>query len=413
MATTLKADAEQAERAIYGGRRMARRRFQYGSLFRRGTRRKVWVARWWEEVINPDGTIGRRRRAEVLGTVTEIGSRSRAMDILSRRLVPINCGIRRAQSTRCFADFIAHDWLPAMLPTFKYATQKHYRFMLDFYLVPTFGKSPLGEITREWVQSFLAAKLQAGLSWKTVKLIRQALGRVLSSAEDWGYIDHNAALKTKLPRRPIDNNPKAILTPSQITQLRDLLREPAHSIATLLALTGLRIGELLALRWKRVDLNARTLRIAETVYDGHFDTPKTQRSARVIPLGSETCNVLVTLRQAQSHPDPDELVFHTATGEPLNRHNLLRRHLRPACQKLGLNGIGWHSLRHAHATFLNAAGAPLGTVQALLGHASSETTREIYLHAIPDDQRKAVANVEALVFGLKRTQVAGTSQSEA
>lgn len=131
------------------------------------------------------------------------------------------------------------------------------------------------------------------------------------------------------------------------------------------------------------------------------------------PLGSEKCNVLVTLRQAQSHPDPDELVFHTATGEPLNRHNLLRRHLRPACQKLGLNGIHWHSLRHAHATFLDAAGAPLGTVQALLGHASSETTREIYLHAIPDDQRKAVANVEALVFGLKRTQVAGTSQSEA
>jgi len=62
---------------------------------------------------------------------------------------------------------------------------------------------------------------------------------------------------------------------------------------------------------------------------------------------------------------------------------------------------------------LDATGAPLGTVQALLGHSSSEITREIYLHAIPDDQRKAVAGVEALVFGLKRTQVAGASQSGA
>ncbi len=62
---------------------------------------------------------------------------------------------------------------------------------------------------------------------------------------------------------------------------------------------------------------------------------------------------------------------------------------------------------------LDATGAPLGTVQALLGHSSSEITREVYLHAIPDDQRKAVARVEALVFGLKRTQVPESSQTSA
>jgi hypothetical protein len=61
---------------------MARRRFQQGSLFKRGTRQKLWVARWWEEVIKPDGSIGRSRRAEVLGTVAELGSRSRALGIL-------------------------------------------------------------------------------------------------------------------------------------------------------------------------------------------------------------------------------------------------------------------------------------------------------------------------------------------
>jgi integrase len=407
MTTTLKADAEQAERAIYGGTRMARRRFQYGSLFQRGTRRKVWVARWWEEVINPDGNIGRRRRAEVLGTVAEIGSRSRAMDMLSKRLTSINNGSHRPQSTRCFADFVAQDWAPVMLPTLKYATQKHYRYILDVHLVATFGKARLCDIKREWIQSFLAAKFQAGLSWKTVKHIRQALGRVLSTAEDWGYINHNPALRTKLPRRPIAQNPKVVLTPGQIAQLRDRLKEPARSIAMLLALTGLRIGELLALRWKCIDLSARTLRIEETVYDGHFDTPKTQRSARIIPLGREACVLFNGLRRSDSRLE--ELIFHTGTGDPLNRHNLLRRHLKPACQQLGLNGIGWHSLRHAHATFLDATGAPLGTVQALLGHASPEITREVYLHAIPDDQRKAVAGVEMLVFGPKRTQVSEAS----
>ncbi|MGB7846203.1 MAG: hypothetical protein WBL63_11350 [Candidatus Acidiferrum sp.] len=165
---------------------MARRRFQQGSLFKRGTQRKVWVARWWEEVINPDGSIGRRRRAEVLGTVAEIGSCSRAMDVLSRRLNPINSGSHRPQSTRCYADYIAQDWIPVVLPTLKYATQKHYRCILDVHLVPAFGKARLCEIKREWIQSLLATKFSAGLAWKTVKHIRGVLGRTLSTAEDWG-----------------------------------------------------------------------------------------------------------------------------------------------------------------------------------------------------------------------------------
>jgi len=62
---TLTTDAEQTKRVIFGGKKMARRRFQLGSLFQRGKNPKVWVARWWEEIINPDGSIGRRRRAEV------------------------------------------------------------------------------------------------------------------------------------------------------------------------------------------------------------------------------------------------------------------------------------------------------------------------------------------------------------
>jgi hypothetical protein len=174
---------------------------------------------------------------------------------------------------------------------------------------------------------------------------------------------------------------------------------------------GLRIGEILALRWKYVDLCSHTLRVAETVYDGHFDAPKSQRSARIVPLAEEACSTLGKLPSSSTRPD--DLVFSMDTGQPLDRHNLLRRQLRPTCEKLGLLGITWHSLRHYHATLLDAAGAPLGTVQSLLGHSASELTREVYLHAIPEDQRRAVANVEALLFGPKRTQIASASQTSA
>jgi integrase len=80
------------------------------------------------------------------------------------------------------------------------------------------------------------------------------------------------------------------------------------------------------------------------------------------------------------------------------------RQLKPACKSLGLTGANWHWLRHAHATLLDSVGAPLGTVQALLGHASPEITREIYIGPVPENARAAVQDVEKLI-GSKWTQV--------
>ena len=88
-------------------------------------------------------------------------------------------------------------------------------------------------------------------------------------------------------------------------------------------------------------------------------------------------------------------------GLPLERWNLLRKHLKPTAKKLGLPGVTWHLLRHSHATMLDSVGTPLGTMQSLLGHSTPEITREIYLHAIPEEQRRAVESVERLVFGPK------------
>ena len=98
-------------------------------------------------------------------------------------------------------------------------------------------------------------------------------------------------------------------------------------------------------------------------------------------------------------------------GKPLERWNLLRKHLKPAAEKLGLPGVTWHLLRHSHATMLDSVGTPLGTMQSLLGHSSPEITREIYLHAIPEEQRRAVESVERLVFGPKWTQVQAPAYS--
>jgi len=173
-------------------------------------------------------------------------------------------------------------------------------------------------------------------------------------------------------------------------------------------LTGLRVGELLALRWGNVDTNARVLRECETVYDGHFDRPKTKRSVRTIPIGAETAALLASLLPMQVNPQA--LVFASAEGLPLDRRNLLRKHVKPAAKKMGLH-VTWHLLRHSYATMLDGVGMPVGTMQSLLGHSAPEITREIYLHAIPQEQRRAVESIERLVLGLNWTQAAHLNES--
>jgi integrase len=340
MGVTLRIDAEKAVRAIPGGT-MARRGFQQGSLFKRGVRSKVWVARWWEDVIEAGGVMRRLRRSEVIGTVAQFPKRREAMQVLAAKLGTLNSGKARAQSICTFGDFVTRDWSPVILPTLKYATQKHYQYMLNAHLIPAFGNSQLRALTREELQGFLSRKLEGGLSWETVHHFKCGLSKILGAAEEWGYITDNLALKTRLPRRQ-HRAERIVLTPDQVWSLVAVLDEPARSVTLLLVLTGLRVGELLALRWGNVDVRSRALRVRETVYEGHFDQPKTKRGNRTLPIGEETAEILANLRP--SLPGPDDLVFSTCEGLPLDRRNLLRKHVKPAARKLGLPNVTWHLL---------------------------------------------------------------------
>jgi integrase len=172
---------------------------------------------------------------------------------------------------------------------------------------------------------------------------------------------------------------------------------------------GLRIGELLALRWQGIDLQNGFLSVNQTVYEGQFDEPKSKRSKRRIPIGPKCVEIFAALKRTEA--TPSTLVFSARNGSPLSRRNLLNRQLKPAAKALKLTGVNWHWFRHAHATFLDSRGAPVGTTQALLGHSSSEVTRGTYIHSVPADGRKAVEAVETLfetrgnLIGPKWTQV--------
>jgi integrase len=162
------------------------------------------------------------------------------------------------------------------------------------------------------VQNFVSAKLRNGLSWKTVKHLRTLLGTILGAAGTWGLIERNPVRLTRFPRHPHPRQERAPIAPERIQQLLEALPEPSRSIACLLAWTGLRIGELLALRWRDVDLEQRVLHVRQTVYEGHFDEPKSRSSQRTVPFGPKAIALIAARRPEKIAPDA--LVFSTRQG---------------------------------------------------------------------------------------------------
>ena len=307
-----------------------RRRYQRGCLFIRG---RVWVARWREDVITPGGTLRRRMRREVLGSVNEIPSRREAQKILDSKPRPLNQARRLPQFTIPLDQFVREQWEPATLPTLRAGSARYYGIQLRCHLLPAFGATRLCDITRVKIQAFLRDKRNSGLSGSSVHGMRTALSKVLQAAVDWNFLEQNPARGIRIG----DRGPKTerlYLNSSEVLRLLAVLPEPCHTIVLVAVLTGMRIGEILALRWKYLDLLRGSIQIRETVSEGRFGSPKTRSSRRDIPMSDRVRKAFEVQRAQSRQTGAEDLVFATRKQTPLNPKNLLRRVLRPTCEAL-------------------------------------------------------------------------------
>jgi integrase len=394
---TLRSDIGKGRRANLRmeRKRMARSQYQNGCLFIRGKRRKVWVARWREDVILADGSADRVMRSVVLGPVSEIAGRREARRLLDAHLNPVNQGQYRPEGTMLFSQFIADCFEPGVLPTLKYATREIYSLLLRKHLIPRFGGHRLCDISRVELQQYLLEKLKQGFAWETANHLRHLLSKVMGTAVNWDYVLNNPVRGVKMPERTL-KRPHRFLTAGEVRRLVAASNEPLRTIIILATMTGLRIGEILALRWGRIDLLHGTLRVAETCYKGHFGSPKTRASRREVPLAPAVVRELKDLSSAEH--SPEALVFAKNQGLPLAADNLRKKALRTACKRAGLQRIDWHTLRHTHGTLLHSQGTPLKVAQAQLGHSHMATTLEIYTHTSGSAQRDAVNLLEEQLF---------------
>ncbi|HZS26896.1 MAG TPA: site-specific integrase [Candidatus Angelobacter sp.] len=375
---------------------MARRRYQKGSIRKRGTRNPVWELQFWADEIQPNGSLGRKRESVILGFVADMNKRQ-AMKIADEHLRPLNLGKLTPFATILFREFIEKHFIPNAFPTLKTSTRKRYQYTIKNHLLPAFGDLRLCDLQRVEIQAFVLRKMEKGLSWETADLLRNLLSKIFRCAKKWGFFaGDNPASEIDLPhKKPVRE--KCVLMPQQIPKLLAELREPYRTMALVGILTGLRVGEILGLRWSDVDFDTAQLRVSQRYYRGEMDSPKTRASQRTLPLPPECIQALRRL-QAVSRPEQkDALVFRTKKGTPYSDTNILHRQLKPAGQKIGAPWLSWHTFRRTHATLLQLAGGSLKDAQAQLGHTRLSTTLEIYTIPIPAHQREAVAKLSQLV----------------
>lgn len=376
---------------------MARRRFQTGTLSKLGKRRKVWVIRWTEDVLRDDGTVGRVRRAETIGTVADLPNRRDALAKMEERLREVNQGAQRPESGISFGAFVETQWKVLALPNFKASTQHGYNTVLRVHVLPAWRTWRLRDIERLAIQSWVSDQFRRGKGWQVVRNAWTLLSSVLESAVEYGYLPVNPARGVKFPQKAIKQKP-AIIAGDEFVKLLGELREPYRTMVSLIAATGLRVGELLALRWSALDLEAGTLAVRESVFEGTFQAPKTQRARRTIPLGPRAVAVLKRHRDAAIRREADDLVFANSKGDPFREAKLLQRVLQPAAEQVGLGRVTWHQFRHIHSSLLNDLRVPAKIAQEQLGHASISTTLGIYTHVVDASHRSAVEAVEERLF---------------
>lgn len=388
-------DARKCGRAN-GKERMARPRYQDGSLFIRGKRIKVWAARWREDVIREDGTLHRTQPTIVLGAVSEL-SRREARSLLQKRVSEINQGRHRARPMMTFERFSTDHWEAGALLALKPSSSRIYKFNLDKYIIPVLGSQRLCDVNRAIIQQLLVTMRSEGYAASTLHSVRVTIAKVLQTAVDNAYLERNPAHGIKIGERE-SKKERTFLEPRQLRNLLTRLPEPCRVIVVTAVLTGMRIGEILALRWDRLDFVNGTIEVSETYSDGLFGTPKTRSSRRVIPMSFALCEALKVHRASCIRSEPRDLVYSTTKGTPLSPKNLYNRALAPTCDGLHLPRVSWHSFRHSSATLLGEVGESVKTAQAILGHSDIETTLNTYMHAIPDSQRRAVERVAGVLF---------------
>ncbi len=317
-------------------------------------------------------------------------------------------------------EMTVDEWLDYYMLEYKKryvkpTTYINYNVKVKNHIKPILGHYKLKALRQDMIQKFVNCLSDKGLSPSTVEDIYKLLRNALETAVDDGLIVRNVANKVKLPKvqKPKIN----VLTQEQQYLFVEQAKNTYMGCIYIFDLcTGMRLGELLGLKWEDIDFIEKQIHIVRTLrkvkdpdnIDEHwhleFGTPKTAASQRTIPLNETAIKLLRDVRKQQlqnklkagSAYEDNGLVFSTQLGKPLDPTNM-RRTFYMICDKVGLKGLHPHCLRHTFATRGAENNVDVRVMQRFLGHSTIRETADTYTHVLTDLKRSEILKLDNAV----------------
>lgn len=373
-----------------------RRAHGEGSIYRREDGR--WVA-----MLNIGVIAGRRRRRAFYGaTQAEVLLKLNAATHSMRRGVPVPL------ERQTFGAFV-EKWLEAVGPSLREPTVRRYSSLLA-HAVRTLGRISLARLTPADLQRLYDDRRKAGAAPRTILHVHRVIHRALRDAERWGDVARNVSGLVDPPRA--SRAQFRTLTADEARQLmRTVEGDRLEAVVVVALTTGMRMGEILGLTWRALDLDAGAVRVQASLQQTTgglvLVEPKTARSRRQIEIESRVVAALRRHRAVQLQErlgagpvwSERDFVFTTPIGGPIDGRELLRAWFRPLLARAGLPPIRFHDLRHSYASIALARGLHPKVVQEAMGHSTIAVTMDLYSHVVPSLQRDAAREMGAALFG--------------
>ena len=364
------------------------------NVLRHDGSRPYWYIRYRRKVLVGNKEITRKEVWHRLGYCDEITKRE-AQRLRDEIMRDVNCEVYTIQSHIRFGDFV-QIYKEQHIRTLGAGTKAKYLHHLKRHILPAFGALKLSEVDREIVQRFLNTKEKEGLAWWTRSDLKNIVCGIFTKASDWGYwTGRNPTIRATLGRKRLKRE-RRILTDAQFRLLLSALPELVQLMVETAVSTGMRISEILGMKWGCVDLDRGLVWVRERYYRGDTDEPKSERSRRVLPLGY----LVEAYRERRARcPTLSGYVFEK-DGEPMDDRALLKDVIRPAAKQLGIYfpGFGWHSFRRQNLTVIQEEGATTFEAQAQAGHSRPIMTGE-YTVVHLERRKAAVLRLQERLLG--------------
>jgi len=291
------------------------------------------------------------------------------------------------------------------------STHDSYASLIRTHLRPQWEGTALSEMKAGRIRDWLT---QLPLSNFSKGHIRSLLHKLFDLAMLWEYmeVERNPVELVKLQGITKREKKIVVLTPDQFNAIVRELPRPLDVMIQVVATIGLRLSEVLGLKWGDIDWKAKTILIQRSAYRGSIDETKTAASCATLPLAQ---GLMSSLQDWRSEADEEfPWVFaNPATGKPYLGPSIQQRWIRPAGEKIGLMGVGFHTFRHSYKSWLDRVGAPMGAMKDLMRHSAISVTMNVYGDTLTPEKRLNNDKVAKLLYSSKKTPKKRVSRATA